>query len=283
MCYNDLSLLRKPIIRYNYAQINNINLHYVSEGEGGLILFLHGFPEFWYAWRGQIEELGKSYHAVAPDMRGYNLSDKPDDISEYTIKKLVEDIRALIEHLGYDTCYLIGHDWGGIVAWAFSLTYPEYLDKLIIINSPYPAIFARELSNNRSQQAASRYIRTFRTEQAEGILSADNYTKLKQSFMNANDEKEYVSAWSQPGALTAMLNYYRANDPLDTSIYNSLLVNVPTMVIWGEQDTALLTGNLEGLGEYVPDLTVCRIPGASHWVVHEQPDVVSRYIREFLG
>ncbi len=270
-------------IRHNNAQINNINLHYVSEGEGELVLFLHGFPEFWYGWRGQISELGKDYHAVAPDMRGYNLSDKPDSIDEYKIIKLVEDIRALIGHLGHEKCYLVGHDWGGVVAWAFAMRHPEYLNKLVIINSPHPAIFARELGNNKSQQAASRYIRTFRSAQAEDILSADNYAKLKQSYINADNEKEYTSAWSQPGALTAMLNYYRANDMLDTSGYDSLIVNVPTMVIWGEQDTALLTGNLDGLGEYVPDLTVRRIPGASHWVVHEQPDVVSGYIREFLG
>lgn len=265
----------------------------MSEGSGkNLIIFLHGFPEFWYTWRKQLVGFGADYLAVAPDMRGYNLSDKPADIGEYIIDKLVEDVCALMWHLKYEKCHLVGHDWGGVVAWAIALRYPKYMDRLVIINSPHPEIFARELAVNRSQQAASRYIRTFRSDQAEGLLSDDNYAKLRQGFitemltkgcMNEDDEKAYISAWSQPGALTAMLNYYRANTWDDNNSPNNGIVKVPTLVIWGERDTALLTGNLDGLDEYVPDLTIRRIHDASHWVVHEQPDVVNEYIREFLS
>ena len=288
-----------------FADVNGIRLHYVSTGQGNLILFVHGFPEFWAEWENQLAEFGNDHQAVALDMRGYNLSAKPEDIEAYHAKYLIEDLRALAEHLGYKKFILVAHDWGGAVAWSAAMRYPECVEKLIIINSPHPAVFARELLNNPDQQAASQYMLLFRSPKAERILSENNYARLMDMVtqfgsnwdMAAEVRQKYIEAWSQPGALTGGLNYYRASplyppvSPEDVAKIKSILnlpremfaVKVPTLVIWGEQDRALLTGNLDGLEDYVEDLTVKRIPDGSHWVSHEQPERVNALIREFLG
>ena len=279
------------MITHSYANVNNIRLHYASEGAGRLILFLHGFPEFWYQWRNLLPEFGKDYCAVSPDMRGYNLSDKPPELEQYQIYNLIEDVRTLAEHLGHQRFTLVAHDWGGFVAWNFAMTYPAYLDKLIIVNSPHTAIFRRELTHNPAQQQASAYMEMFRDSRAETILSAKNYARLTQMlfgndlFGSEEEKQEYITAWSQPGALTGGLNYYRAmtgKNTINMPDPPSLMVNVPTLVIWGEKDTALLTTNLDGLEQYVPKLTVKRIPDGTHWVIHEQPQTVITFMREFL-
>ncbi len=285
---------------HKFADVNNVRLHYVAAGRGKLIIFLHGFPEFWYAWKQQLIEFGRDYLAVAPDMRGYNLSSKPAEVEQYRMKYLIEDIRALIEHLDYKKCFLVAHDWGAGVAWPFAIRYPDYLDKLIIINGPHPVTFTRELRDNPQQQKASRYILVHRTPEAEQILSRDNYGELaksllqdglKQGYFTEEDSKAYLAAWSQPGALTGGLNYYRAARlgpftgegdhmlSMDSSLFT---VKVPTLVIWGEKDKWLLPGNLNGLEKYVPNLTIKRVPDGSHWVVHEKPELVNSYIRQFI-
>ena len=292
--------LNENIFEHKYADVNNIRVHYVTVGKGKLIIFLHGFPEFWYEWKKQLAEFGRDYQAIAPDMRGYNLSSKPAEVGQYRMKYLVEDIRALAKHLGFKKFILVAHDWGGGVAWPFAIRYPEYLEKLIIINAVHPAIFMRELRDNPAQQRASQYILVYRTAEAENILARDNYAILvdnlledgiKQGYFTDEDKQAYIEAWSEPGALTGGLNYYRAvhlgsftgesDDSLsaDPSVF---MVNVPTLVIWGEKDKWLLTGNLEGLEKYVPDLTIKRIPDGSHWVIHEKPGLVNSYIREFI-
>ena len=283
---------------HKYANVNGVRLHYAVCGQGPLILFVHGFPEFWYEWRAQLDEFGRDHLAVALDTRGYNLSSKPAGVDAYHMKSLVGDLRALAEHLGYHKFVMVGHDWGGATAWAFALAHPECLEKLVIINAPHPGVFARELRDNPAQQKASQYMLMFRGEGAESRLSANNYEALVKAVAGAfteDDKQAYIEAWSQPGALTGGLNYYRASRvgppaPDGTPASGNfgadpaaLTVRVPTLVIWGEKDTALLTGNLEGLEEYVPDLTVRRIPDGSHWVVHEAPELVNGYIREFLG
>jgi pimeloyl-ACP methyl ester carboxylesterase len=262
------------------------------------MLFLHGFPEFWYAWKNQLLEFGRDHLAVAPDMRGYNLSAKPTGLDAYRVRALVEDVRALADHFSPQRQFvLVAHDWGGAIAWAFAIRHPELLERLVIINAPHPGIFAKLLADNAEQQKASRYMTWFRRPDAEARLSADGYARLVNTVMGDGlksgvfdevDKAAYLQAWSQPGALTGGLNYYRANQwvaPGSASVEldaAKLTVKVPTLVIWGEGDTALTLNNLDGLDQYVPQLTIRRIPGASHWVIHEQPDVVSGYIRDFL-
>jgi pimeloyl-ACP methyl ester carboxylesterase len=286
---------------HQFADVNGIRLHYVTAGRGPLIVFVHGFPEFWYEWRRQLVEFGRDHQAVAPDMRGYNLSAKPAELAQYRVPNMVEDLRALAVHLGHERFVLVGHDWGGVIAWAFGMAHPELLERLIIINAPHPAIFDREIRENPAQQRASRYMLTFRTPEAEGLLSADNYAPLIAAMsrdlgerFTAADRAAYREAWSQPGALTGGLNYYRAagvgpsgRDGAAARSFGGdvahLIVRVPTLVIWGERDEALLTGNLVGLEHFVPDLTIERIPDGSHWVVNEHPERVNRLIRDFLG
>ena len=287
-----------------YAEVNGIRLHYISVGKGKLIIFVHGFPEFWYEWEKQLIEFGQDYQAVAPDLRGYNLSSKPSDVEKYHVKYLIEDLRALAEHLGHEKFIMVGHDWGGGVAWSAAIRHPEIVEKLVIINSPHPAVFARELLNNPDQQKASQYMLILRSAEAERVLSENNFSRLSDVLVQFGSKWEmseerrlkYIDAWSQPGALTGSLNYYRASPlypPTSTedkeqikSILNlpkeMLAVRVPTLVIWGEQDRALLTGNLDGLEEYIEDLTLKRIPDGTHWVIHEQPELLNRLIRDFI-
>ena len=291
-------------IEFRYAALpNGITLHYAACGAGSPILFVHGFPEFWYEWKDLLADFGRDHLALAPDMRGYNLSSKPGEVEAYRTKHLVEDLRLLLDHLGARRCVMVGHDWGGAVAWSFAAMHPERLDQLIIINAPHPVIFARELRDNPAQQQASAYMNLFRSAKAERVLAEDNYLRLQRSTLDAwaanggaateADRAAYLAAWSQPGALTGGLNYYRASPlhPPDSGAPteapdlapDAFLVRVPTLVIWGERDHALLLGNLEGLERQAQDLRVIRIPEGSHWVVHEQPARIAGLIRAFIG
>ena len=282
------------MLTHDYADVNGMRLHYVHEGSGPLFMFLHGFPEFWYEWRNLLPEFGRDHLALAPDMRGYNLSSKPAEIEQYRMHHLVEDVRALAAHLGYERFTLAGHDWGGAVAWAFAIAHPAMLERLIIINAPHPLLFGRDISTNPSQQQASDYMNFFRTSEAEERLSANNYALMQRLVFgshfirNEADAEAYLTAWSQPGALTGGLNYYRAmrsrsgsgSTAIDPSAF---IVKVPTLVIWGEKDTALLANLLNGLDQFVPDLTIQRIPEGTHWVLHEQPEQIINMIRKYIG
>jgi pimeloyl-ACP methyl ester carboxylesterase len=290
----------------HFAEVNGVRLHYVSAGKGPLIIFLHGFPEFWYEWKNQLTEFGQDHLAVAPDMRGYNLSAKPAEVDQYKVPILIEDVYALAKTLSHGKKFvLVAHDWGGAVAWAYAVAHPETLDKLVIVNAPHPGVFARLLATDPAQQKASQYMLLFRSPQAEATLSANNYGNLVQAVLGPGlktgafteeDKQEYLKAWSQPGALTGGLNYYRAAqvgpptsaDPPKEGANSfgmdpqKLMVKVPTLVIWGEKDTALLTANLDGLEQFVPQLTIKRISDGTHWVIHEKPAEVNAYIREFI-
>ncbi|MHA1190690.1 MAG: alpha/beta fold hydrolase, partial [Promethearchaeota archaeon] len=283
-----------PQFKSEYAEVNGIKLHYIKAGpeDGELILFLHGFPQFWYMWRDQLLEFSKDYLVVAPDMRGYNLSSKPEEIEQYKPHQIVEDIRALVvEHFNRKKFILVGHDWGGVIAYPFANQHPNLVEKLIIINAPHPNIFAGLLSKNKDQQSSSQYVLFFRSQNAEGYLSASNYKNILSIIVTPemefteDDKQMYINAWSQPGALTGGLNYYRAGGlkpPSQEESINNLtdkqfelspvMINVPTLVIWAEKDTALTTHNLEGLNEFIPALTIKRIPEGSHWIINEQPD-----------
>jgi pimeloyl-ACP methyl ester carboxylesterase len=294
-----LGLLAMPLIaapqwKDQYAEVNGIKLHYVEQGRGPLILFLHGFPEFWYEWKNLLPEFAKDYHAVAPDMRGYNLSDKPEKVDAYAISTIVEDVRALAAKLGAKKFVLVGHDWGGVIAWAFAAAHPEMLDKLIIVNAPHPTVFGRELANNPNQQKASSYFNLFNSPAAEATLSANGFQALVGLFKdwaNDDDRKAYLESWNR--GITGGLNYYRASQlrspvggalaEISPALGKPMMISTPTLVIWGEKDTALLTGNLEGMDKYVKQLRVVRIPDGGHWVIHEKPDVVIEAMRKFLN
>jgi len=290
------------VIEHAFADVNGIKLHYAYIGSGPLIVFLHGFPEFWYMWKDQLEEFGRDHLAVAPDMRGYNLSSKPLEVGQYRYKYLVEDIRQLVEFLGYKKFVLVAHDWGGAVAWIFAMFYPNYLDRLVIINAPHPTTFERELRENPEQRKASNYMLLFRSPEAEARLSDNGYSLLlnmafgeliKNGVLNDEDIQGYKKAWSQPGALTGGLNYYRAADvealenPEEAvkkpAMAESLpKITLPVLVIWGDRDVALLQGCIRGLEKYVPKLSLKRVSDASHWVVREKPLLVNSLIRGFL-
>jgi pimeloyl-ACP methyl ester carboxylesterase len=299
-------LRQHPDFRQEFVEVNGVRLHCVARGEGKLILFVHGFPEFWYEWKAQLEEFGNDYLAVAVDTRGYNLSDKPEDVKAYRPREIVEDIRQLAEHYGQKRFVLVGHDWGGVMSWVFANAHPEYLEKLVIINAPHHGVFARELAYNPIQQEASQYMLGFRQPGAEATLSADGFERLFADLersscgwvMNDEERAMYAEAWSRPGALTGGLNYYRAArlvppTPGEEGDIPAVIakmeeiglmeIRVPTLLIWGEQDHATQIGCAEGTETYVPDLTVHRVSDASHWIVHERPELVNRLIREFIG
>jgi pimeloyl-ACP methyl ester carboxylesterase len=278
-----------------YAEVNGVHLHYVEQGEGPLFLFLHGFPEFWYGWKALLPEFANDFRAVAVDMRGYNLSSMPEKLEAYQIPVLLEDVRALAEELGAKKFVLAGHDWGGVIAWDFAAAQPEMLHKLVILNAPHPTVLARELLNNPAQQKASAYFNVFNSPTAEPLLSQDDFAILRRavfagSWANDDDLRKYLECWRR--GLTGGLNYYRAaglKSPIggEESEPSQFLtprnpITVPTLVIWGERDIALLTGNLDGLDQHVKNLKIQRLPEAGHFVVHEQSAVVIRSMRQFL-
>ncbi len=278
-----------------YIQTNGVTLHYVTQGEGPLMLMLHGFPEFWYSWRHQIPEFAKDYKVVALDLRGYNNSEKPQDVSAYQMKELVADVKGVITGLGYESCVLVAHDWGGAIAWCFAYAYPELLEKLIIMNLPHPAKFANGLWTIEQLQK-SWYIFFFQLPiLPELFIQANDYQAIASGFVDMAIDKTaftqadinaYKDAAAKRGALPAMINYYRN---IFQGIFNSDksqewgMLDVPTLMIWGEEDTALGRELTYGTDEYVNDLEIRYIPNCSHWVQQEQPELVNQYMGEFLS
>jgi pimeloyl-ACP methyl ester carboxylesterase len=279
-------------MKHDRIYTNGINLHYVTEGEGNLMLFLHGFPECWYSWRKQIPEFAKDHHAVALDLRGYNESDKPSESSAYKMSELVADVKGVIEGLGYQRCTLVGHDWGGAIAWNFAYQYPEMLDRLIILNLPHPAKFSQGLLTPQ-QLLKSWYIFLFQLPYLpEFLIQLDDYKLLETAFkgmainqeaFSTEDINFYKDAFAKRGAATAAINYYR--NILQAGIIEKSwgILEVPTLMIWGEKDTALGKELTYGTEEYVRNLQIRYIPNCSHWVQQEQPDLVNQYIREFIS
>ncbi len=271
---------------------NGIQLHAVTQGEGPLMLMLHGFPEFWYSWRHQIPEFAKDHKVVAIDLRGYNDSDKPEGLVAYRLSELIQDVRGVIQTLGYQRCILVGHDWGGAIAWTFADAYPAMVERLIVLNLPHPAKFAAGLRTPQ-QLFRSWYIFFFQLPllpelalQAFGYqLIASMFQELaidKTAFSSA-DLQAYQQAAAKPGALTAMINYYRANI-LQPELFSRQwdVLQVPTLLIWAEDDVALGKELTDGTDAYVQDLTLRYIPNCSHWVQQEKPQLVNQYMREFL-
>jgi pimeloyl-ACP methyl ester carboxylesterase len=278
-------------LHHDTIHTNSIKLHYVTQGKGSLMLFLHGFPEFWYSWRHQIPEFAKDHKVVAIDLRGYNDSDKPKAQSAYVMSEFVKDVKGVIEGLGYDRCILVGHDWGGAIAWSFAYAYPELVERLIVMNLPHPAKFAAGLRTPQ-QMLKSWYIAFFQIPiLPELLIQLDDYRLIEQVFRGMAidqsaftdaDIEEYKNAFAKRGVLTSVINYYRnLPDYLSKEQFWSILT-MPTLLIWGEEDKALGKELTYGTEKYVQDLRIRYIPNCSHWVQQEQPQLVNQLMREFL-
>ncbi|MFE1747808.1 alpha/beta fold hydrolase [Coleofasciculus sp. H7-2] len=278
--------------KHEYITSNGIKLHYVTQGEGPLMLMLHGFPEFWYSWRHLIPEFAKDYKVVALDLRGYNDSDKPADQSAYVMDEFIKDVEGVIKGLGYSSCVLVGHDWGGAIAWNFAYAYPTMVDKLIVLNLPHPAKFAENMRNPQ-QLLRSSYIFFFQLPWLpEFLLQSFDYQSIETAFTGMAVDKNaftkadldaYKQAAAKPGVLTASLNYYRNLFQQRMLNQDWSILQVPTLMIWGEKDTALGKELTYGTQAYVKDFTIKYIPDSSHWVQQEKPQLVTQYMREFLA
>jgi len=279
---------------HHEAVINGVRLHYVSAGRGPLVVLLHGFPEFWYTWRHQIPALAAAgYRVIAPDMRGYNTSEKPLGVAAYRIETLADDVLGLIQHAGEQRATVVGHDWGGGVAWTVPVRAPAAVEKLIVLNAPHPGTFLREL-RSPTQLLKSSYMLFFQLPWLpEALFRARHFRLLERTLRTdpvhsgafSDDEiRRFKRALAQPGALTATLNYYRAllRQSPRTAAHSIQRVETPTLLIWGEQDRYLGPRLSEGLEKWVPNIRVARIPNASHWVQNDTPEQVNALMLEFL-
>ena len=271
------------------VRVNGVRLHCMVEGEGPLVLLLHGFPETSHAWRKQIPALAKRFRVVAPDLRGYGRSEKPRGIDAYRTPVLVEDIATLIHAFGTERAHVVGHDWGGGVAWGLAILRPEVVNRLAVLNCPHPAIMQKALRSNWTQIRKSWYIFAFQLPWLpEWALSRSGAKALKDSLRRSAkpgtfsdaDLDDYARAFSAPGAATGAINYYRA---AARSRVPSGKIRAPTLLIWAEDDFALgmeLTRGIDDLFETTPRVEY--VPDTSHWVMEERPEVVNRLLLEFL-
>jgi pimeloyl-ACP methyl ester carboxylesterase len=279
-----------------------VPIHYVAAGPASgdrpPVVLLHGFPEFWYGWRQQIPALAAAgFHAVAPDLRGYNRSGKPPRVRDYRTEVLVADVLALVRHVARRTgrANIVGHDWGGVVAWHFAMRHPEAVERLVILNAPHPAAYLRELRRSPAQLRRSWYVGFFQLPWLpEALIRFDDFAALRRLFerdparrgaFTRSDIERYILAFAQPNALSGAINYYRAvfrEGP--TRITRAVRrIDVPTLAIWGQNDRYLIPQLASGLEPWVTDLRVERLERASHWVQHDEPEAVNRLLLEFLS
>lgn len=270
-------------VEHGYANSNGVKIHYASLGKGPLVIMIHGFPDYWYSWRDQMEALSANYQCVAIDQRGYNLSDKPKGVDNYDMRLLVGDVIAVIKHLGKDRAIVVGHDWGGAVAWTLAMMAPNFVEKLIILNLPHPRALNRELATSPAQQKNSQYARNFQLEGAEKNITAEG---IAFWVKDPEAKKKYVEAFKRSD-LEAMLNYYKKNYPREPyTIDQSPVVKVkmPVLMIHGLNDTALLAPALNNTWDFLEqDLTLVTIPGAGHFVQQDASALVSRSMKMWLA
>jgi len=281
-------------LEHSYIKTNGIQLHLMQSGpkSGTPVVLLHGFPEFWYGFRKQIPALAKAgCRVITPDQRGYNLSDKPRGVKAYNMRELVNDVIGLIDALNYEKVNLVGHDWGAAVAWMLAIWHPERVHRLGIINVPHPVVMRRFLLRDLEQIRRSWYIFFFqlpwlpeagmRAGNWRGAARAMRGSGKIHAFSNEDIEK-YKQAWSQPGALTAMLNWYRAAARYQPKITNDMRIHIPTLILWGAKDFALSRRMARPSLDYCDDGRLIFFPEATHWVQHEEPDEVNRHLLEFI-
>ncbi len=265
-----------------YVDSNGVKIHYVEKGSGPLVVMIHGFPDFWYTWREQIPELSKHFHVVAIDQRGYNLSDKPEGVENYRLEKLVADVDAVVDHFKAKKAVIVGHDWGGMVAWTYAMQHPDKMDRLVILNLPHPRGLMRELAHNPDQQKASGYARNFQQPDAAKKVTA---AMLTFWVHDPAAKATYVEAFKR-SSMEGMLNYYKANYPRppykETEI-DLPKVKCPVLMIHGLKDVALLPGALNGTWNWIDnELTLVTIPHAGHFVQQDAAPIVTRTMVRWL-
>lgn len=266
-----------------FADSDGVKIHYVTMGKGPLVVLIHGFPDFWYSWREQMPELAKNFQVVAIDQRGYNKSDQPEGVENYALPKLVADIDAVVKHFKVDKAIIVGHDWGGIVAWTYAMTFPDKTDKLVILNLPHPKGLARELANNPQQQKNSQYARNFQQpDAAKKVMPA----MLTFWVKDPEARKKYLEAF-QRSSMEGMLNYYKANYPREPYKYSEETtyppVKCPVLMFHGLKDEALLPGALNDTWNWVEnDLTLITIPESGHFVQQDAAEKVTRCMSTWL-
>lgn len=275
--------------------VGDVTLHAVIAGSGPLVILLHGFPECWYSWRLQIPALAAAgYRVVAPDLRGYNLSDKPRRVSDYRVEALADDVAGLIRALGAEKAHVVGHDWGAMVAWVFAMRHPSLLDRLAILNVPHPARYMKSLRTLR-QVRKSWYVfffqlpwlpeRGFTRDNFRALRNLFRYDPMRKGAFTDEDIERCVAAAAQPGAMTAAINYYRASVRRGPWAARRILrvIEAPTLVIWGEHDRYLGSELAEPDRHWVPNCQISRFLDASHWVQVDRPDRVNSRLIGFLG
>jgi pimeloyl-ACP methyl ester carboxylesterase len=290
-----MTMIQQSELTHAFVKTNSVNLHVVQAGpeDGPLIIFLHGFPEFWYGWRKQLPYFAaRGYRVWVPDQRGYNLSDKPRDLQRYNQDYLADDLIGLIDAAGREKAFVVGHDWGAAVLWWAAIKYPERLEKIAILNVPHHSVFRRKLRDSSDQRRRSWYIGFFQIPWLpEALLSPFQVRALARALRNTSrpgaftdaDLAEYRKAWSQPGALTAMLNWYRAVVQRPPAKLPTRRVTVPTLVLWGKKDFALAPELAQESVEQCDDGRLVYFDDATHWLQHEEPDRVNALIDEFFS
>jgi pimeloyl-ACP methyl ester carboxylesterase len=267
--------------REGFVDSSGVKIHFRTRGKGPLVVMIHGFPDFWYTWRDQMPALAKHFQVVAIDQRGYNKSDQPKNVEDYAMPKLVEDVAAVLKHFKKDKAVLVGHDWGGMVAWSFAMTHPERVDRLVILNCPHPAGIRRELAHNPQQQKNSEYARIFQQEGAETALSSE---MLAAWVKESEDRKKYIEALKR-SSLRGMLNYYKANYPKPPYKEEQTFppIKCRVLLIHGLDDPYLLPGALNDTWKWVEqELTIVTIPKAGHFVHRDAKEIVTRRMGDWL-
>src|SRR5262245_35254545 len=267
-----------------FADSGGVRIHYMSKGTGPLVVLLHGFPDYWYTWRGQMPALAKYFHVVAVDLRGYNQSGQPQGVEDYAIEKLVGDVDAVVKHFKKDKAVVVGHDWGGYIGWRYAMAHPDKTDRLVVLNLPHPKCLQRELANNPQQQKNSEYARQFQKDGRfilpGGLTVALTPEVLASWVKDEADRKKYVEAFRR-SSIEGMLNYYRANYPRPPYKDDATFppVKCPVLMFHGLDDQYLLPGALNDTWRWLEkDLTLVTVPKAGHWVHHDAADLVTRRI-----
>jgi len=302
-------------MKHHTIDIESVKMHYVEDGPDSAshssrqtIVFLHGFPEFCGTWHAQLDYFAKNYRVIAPDLPGYNLSDKPQEQSFFEVPNLIQFMAKFIQGVApQEKIILVAHDWGGVIAWPIAAFFPQLIERLVILNAAHPSTFTREMIHNVEQRKKSEYIHELIAPDGVARLSANHHQYLKDEIFGGMREgtlseaqrETYQHVWAQSGAVNGMLQYYRAMPQLAPSEkansdkgeqvitttqmkIPNIRITCPTLILWGEQDQAFVKENVDGVEEYVPDVRVKRFPDASHWLQHELPKEVNHEIADFL-